>query len=569
MMSNGGPDELEGKGFNNLTDILQSSLEHLNVVAKNSAGITVEGGAQVPTASSTHLIVSSSPSAGYILDERLGNEPRVSLEASATDKTAGIDAEDQAGPAIVAQSKLHASTTVEVSGPRPVNMSNDAFKDYANSFGGCKNNDEFFIQLAKAMKQMREKKFKDPTPAKQKFTPEGIILGRLQDNAENMHNLIDFVRRGVMREMQSGESNVSEPELQKRLQAVEQINNLAMGQEALLKNKALYDEEYMLKRIQQIEAAVKDATSTDEEAAEKVRKACEKAYSDNEYNKRISRHWYDMDKYGSTKFSAIDAGVFNPKHTKRGYGKVFHIGDNEVVVKSGILSRKSLYDIGHGFSASGKFTSIQNRKFPNMLKSDILEDLEKDMRLNVATMIAEYDKGSKNNPVDITYLWADGSSGGNLEPPKQPVEAMQMLMEFKRLAMLEGKTFYANRDGKAPIAITPDAKLSKDERALFKSFADEKGTVYKGYSLKTSKKTAAEIMFKEDPRYQMHKGDTDAILDAMVDKLSSANDRQLEKTQLNDISVGSLLPKGKKRERDTDDATLDAENKEPKRRRLS
>ena len=494
-------------------------------------------------------------------------------------------------------------------------MQEQHFEDFEKHFGKPPNNkDLFFKKLAEELLKVA-----------QGYTPlDTLTASPKQEVARNLtelHELMDFVRRGVAQQADtihrgayakhtenqskapdagSAESTgpsltvesereltPDEIEIDSRLNAVEQAAKIVASMQAHAKNKTLVDDQYINQQIEQFDQLLKQACD-DTKVIELMRNNLAIAlremtyqnymeqYQRSHLDTNIRKNIYDalgLKQSGDlslfetsamgllkNKTSLFQAGITSvipgekaSKNTaKAKNAKVYQAGD-QVMVKFGLNSRKDLYGIGH-FTDIDRDTLVSALKKSSLLEAKMVGDalntggvdfapagrqqLILNTANNVAALIADYDKGSKSNPVEISYLWSDGSTEG---APKQPVEAMYMIMEYKRRAILEGKDYWVGREGEDSVKITSSAEFTEDEQKLMQSFAQEHGTAprkmarfFGPTTMVESKQCAGELVFgKNWENAFTNKGSAVKFLDELTgtakNSRASADKRVLEK----------------------------------------
>jgi hypothetical protein len=452
-------------------------------------------------------------------------------------------------------------------------MSQNAFKNFENlsddERSSIHDQNKFFEEIGRKIFAIHKKKHHNLD------LPTASVENDAAYNVKKIDDFIDFAYRGVKQELELIDKATTEaakqgigPDiepiqkmyaeqdvLKERLKALEEIRKMTEGMHSLAKNRALYDSKHFDDKTKQIQDKLAEI-GIEENVRELIDEYLKQSLRDLEYEQKFKQGLHhQIGKYllpetlssrisPPTRFSSTD-DVFDPTEGKKGFGKVWHHGEGEskqVFVKSGIRSHKDLYGISH-------LANLSTARNLTRSKASDLSELQKDMQRSASTLICEYDKGSEQNPVHITYCWADGSSsklGG--DPPKQPVEALQMLTEFKRRAMLEGKNFYATDDNGKLVTIAPDQSLNEGEKALFNRYAKEHGTAYRekyGFMYKTkevkSNKSAGEIL------YGTKRPDGDYSQD-IIDKLKVECGKDKKVRDKNDDNLVDSLSKDQKRQ---------------------
>ena len=235
---------------------------------------------------------------------------------------------------------------------------------------------------------------------------------------------------------QINQDPTNKADLEKKLEMINYLNSMLLSMKSLSRNQSKYTEEWF-----------------------------------NQHMLELSRKAGTTNEYGIIQAALRDIAKEN--FFKKGKNSTSFGGSNEerMAVREG-LEKIPPVKIEHdknGREVKATFSYGRNtllRKDGGAFTTDTYSDFTQQIKDFANIAIAEYGKGTKNNPIKIFFTG-----------PEQPEAALALLMEFKTRAILEGKTFHAVDNKGRPIEITPKDSLSEDEFRYFSSFANQKPQV--------------------------------------------------------------------------------------------
>jgi len=284
-----------------------------------------------------------------------------------------------------------------------------------------------------------------------------------------------------------------------KLKAAEQLENMFRSLAVLSKRNNCYNEDTLNKHLGKLDnLKMLKCEAGDIESLKSAIEAAE--------NTQLFKHHSSSTKYDST-CTESDGG-------KKGRFSVEHKNNGNTVIINYDLDRKALLGQSMFSSSAGRESAYQN-----------LKEQTKDA---VLISIAEHDKGSKTNPINIQP--ATNKKGEKI--PQADV-GLALLLEFKEQAILQGKTFYVKHGGK-PVEITPKEGFGDLEMAMFAKYAMDKAAVST-----TSKETY---------------GGSTILRHSTVDNIENDSDcKDKEKVQkaIKGYVSGNIMPKLDDRDKET------------------
>lgn len=348
-------------------------------------------------------------------------------------------------------------------------------------------NEDPYVKLAKIIKHQNEVA---------STSLEGKTAN-LQRRLKNIIPAVQFAVQGAREEYRQDRSN---KELKARMEAFETIQDMLISLKSLTKNRSRYTKEHFDKRLNKIEQALL-GQGIGGASAQAITDALRDVEENNTFNKR---KFYQSDSLGmgSTPFDASQASMKVGDIRKR--VKIEHNGKEVSAIFS--YSRNKLLG-----QFSKKIWATRGGEFKNF---------QSQIRDFVNVAISEYGKGSQSNPIQISYIG-----------PPQPEAAIMLLMEFKKRAILEGKTFYAKDKNGQTIEISPKMDFEPNERTYFMDYAMAHPQFAKESDLVATKGCAGYKVFKQGG-VEMEKSedrqDIQDAMDAFLDKIVGKSRAKLE-----------------------------------------
>ncbi|MBN9287035.1 MAG: hypothetical protein BGO43_11660 [Gammaproteobacteria bacterium 39-13] len=369
---------------------------------------------------------------------------------------------------------------------------------------------------------------------------DSSLRGQTENFKRRLDNVIpalEFAVRGARRECNELPKDSKErKEAEEKLNTFEQILNMFNSLKALANNKTRYTpEQYEAKvnkifakwdeNIKKLEDEITEKQTRREELYEKgIDKATGEFVRDllsAEENEELSTLYDDVQalhekaqvlraQRGELKEAVNDVAkeqVFKDRKlkTKTTGSTPFETGKDskETNEKWDVDPKKLSKRIKIEHEDGGKKVTVQfsysrsrllgTRPFGGHLKMGSSAAEAKELRAQAADAVSiainEFNKGSKDNPINIQYT--------NPRFP-QPEAALAILMEYKKRAIESGKPFYAKDAQGNTVEISPKVGFDPKEEALFNSFASATPSVRgrKG-AVKQSDESAGYKLFKD------------------------------------------------------------------------
>lgn len=351
--------------------------------------------------------------------------------------------------------------------------------------------DDFYRKLAEEIKGEKIVRDKSAEPKQKHFRRQiKAVLPILERKKPEIKAEIERIEN---EESQSSSAPQKKEKLEKRLKTLEKIQGMLISLKSLSRNKHRYADSYLAGRLQGVLSEVPPNNPGKTPLGEAL-------------NDMLKNNVYNPAK--GTKSVSFDASIpkldFDPKKTKKiKQLKIEHEtqGQNVVVKGTFYYDRKKLF----GESVFDRFRG----KAP---KGDSYKQFRKQIRDFVNIAIHEYGKGtSRQNPIVIVFNGA-----------KQPEAALALLMEYKKRAHEENRTYYALHNGEE-IEIKPNRILSQEEIEYFMDYANQKPEIAnKDGKRKTMSKCAGYDLLENEniPLDEKKKGEeiTGADLQSLFDK---------------------------------------------------
>jgi hypothetical protein len=281
--------------------------------------------------------------------------------------------------------------------------------------------------------------------------------------------------------------------------------------EALANNKSRYSKAYYDQKVNDLLSAISDDQQID------LKDAIDESVGSELFTKRP---FYQLSGFGSTEFDTTLDKLDLEKYTKRvkiEHEKVEEAGSENVLVKG-----KFSYNRSHLLDSSGikKYWGDRNKAH---------QEMQAQMSDFVTVALYEYKVGTSTRPINIKYM---GDKGTNMSDM-----SMAILMEYKKRAILEGKSFYAKNPAGVVIQISPSTSFTPEEKAYFLHFATQTPVAKTRSGLKESKHCAGAgyLNIKSD--------EPDILAKAMENHLVDWREQYHEKMDVKMDKVASQLSK--------------------------
>lgn len=317
---------------------------------------------------------------------------------------------------------------------------------------------------------------------------------------------LEFARQGAIAELQELPPDTPPEQVmaqQAKIDVAEKLRDNYRSMSVLSYNGIRQEKSSFMRHANDIHKLMKDNGLEDNEIG-RVLTAFQETQKNELFNKRkfYQTRWGGSVGYDSSK----ENQSLDDKYSSHFYvgHKGTQVEPNFTYSRSSLLSNKGVSKAGGGFTN-------EKRKFLNEIEA------------SVVVSINEHDKGSKHNPINIVY--GTDKKGRTVA---QPEMALALLMEFKKRAVLDDKTFHVKgKDGQL-IEITPSRELSADEKALFTGYAMERS--YKdGYH--KSKSYGGEITLGTKASEAIKEGDTAKVTAMLQSHVINVVDDALKKEQ--------------------------------------
>jgi len=311
---------------------------------------------------------------------------------------------------------------------------------YQEAYGG----NEFFNKLAEVIEVTAEQ------------TQGGMFKSKIADEhkqrCENIAIQMDFAKRGAMSELTKLQNDplATDDEKNKakaKVQVATKLQEMFSSLGALSSHRYRYNENTFNKHLNDINDMMEDLGCKDD--APGILQAVIEAEKNQIFSKE---KWYKSKGLNSLEFDSQRADFKVPENYK-GRFSVEHENNGQKVIVNFDLNRNNLL---------GKQSIINP-----LGREQAYTSLKSQSKDAVLIAIAEHGKGSPENPINIKY--GTDNKGREIN---QPDLALSILLEFKKEAILQGKTFDVMHEGKI-VKITPDEDFAPDEMAMFTKYATD------------------------------------------------------------------------------------------------
>lgn len=389
----------------------------------------------------------------------------------------------------------------------PFTLDDDHYEAYQQAMYGSNALNDPYIGLGNLIKQ------KNAIPDSTTFGQTGNFKKRL----DNIIPLMEFAVRGARKDVDSAvaESGPGSPEhaaAQRKLQVFENVQGMFDSLKALANNKIRYTPEQFNAKVDKVLAPLDEHLKTLEKQAQETQQAIdglnqqiqpltkEDAEKLDNAKKDLAALQQEHNTVSQQKATILDAvrdvaakQTFTsrgPLQTKKTGSTPFEAGKNSKEVNEAHhvdgskVSKRVKIEHEYNEDGTSKVTVrfsynrqrlLGTRPFGGHLKMGSsaaeVKELKAQTAEAVTVAINEFNKGSKENPIQISY--------NNPRYP-QPEAALAVLMEFKKRAIESGKPFYAKDANGKLVEISPKIGFNEDERKLFAQYAIDEKPVVRG-----------------------------------------------------------------------------------------
>lgn len=263
------------------------------------------------------------------------------------------------------------------------------------------------------------------------------------------------------------------PDMKSKQHTFEQTRDMFVSIRALVKNRSRYTEQQFEKKCEAILNNIPE-----QEDKDAMRKALNEVMKGQFYEGRKIHHLKGNALHratGSTKFDTTEKSSDPDLAKMRKRVNIQHEQGGRVVKAQFDYSQSKLLD---GGKLGTHFSTFERE----------LKSFQKQMSDFVTVAINEYGKGTEDNRIKIEL-------NGQLQKYEQ---ALGVLMEFKKRAILENKEFFAIDHEGNQVTITPKTTLESKEENYFNYYANQKPEIKSTFGNKTLKSTAGEQLLKSE-----------------------------------------------------------------------
>tara|TARA_R110002110_G_scaffold33533_1_gene114820 strand:+ start:136407 stop:140699 length:4293 start_codon:yes stop_codon:yes gene_type:complete len=275
-----------------------------------------------------------------------------------------------------------------------------------------------------------------------------------KDHYERCHQIaaqMDLAKKGARQEYSAAETDEAKASAAAKFKTAEKLQEMFVSLAVLSKHRSRYSSGTLDKHVSQIgEIMSKGGCSQDN--FNDVRDAVLNV-EQGELSKNKTSKWYKRTKNESTEFdSSREKHTIDSKHNDRfrveheDFGKKVHVH----------------YDFNRNNLVGGNRT-----RFHPVGRENAYRSLKEQTKDAVLISIAEHNKGDETNPIKVEY--GTDKKGRKVE---QPDLGLAILLEFKKQAILQDKTFFAiNPKNGQKFEITPSQTFTPEEMNVFKHYA--------------------------------------------------------------------------------------------------
>ncbi|MGE3318834.1 MAG: hypothetical protein AB7I18_06020 [Candidatus Berkiella sp.] len=271
-----------------------------------------------------------------------------------------------------------------------------------------------------------------------------------RQHLQNILPVVMLAMAGAREEWREANKNnaPNQAELLQRMQAMEAVFKMLQSMEIMTTNRSQFTQDHYQKKINQI------MTLAGEPDGQRLAEALDRIASRNVIN--VDDVGYNQRQHN---ISAFDPD--KPSQTMRGAARGLQIehkrsekeGSTAVVLSGKFhYSRKAVIGV-----QTGKFSGVK-KVFAQ--RQDNLKEMKSQVSEFVNYALNDYAKGTSANPI---YLQPANSNQSELQ--------LAILMEFKKRAVLEGRTLIASDDDGNRIEITPSLEFTAKEKQYFAHYA--------------------------------------------------------------------------------------------------